>query len=55
MSDEIRGHTPEEIERGEDQPGCVVPLNPWGCLVLIALLAGLGYGLWRLLAPAASS
>jgi len=24
-------------------------MNPWGCLVLIILLAGSGYGLWRIL------
>jgi hypothetical protein len=48
VSDES-GYSPEEIERGDDQPGCVVTMSPLGCLTLCALLAGIGYGLWRLM------
>ncbi len=40
------GFSPEEIERGDDKPGCVFPL--WGCLPLSAVLMLLIYGAYRI-------
>jgi hypothetical protein len=38
------GYSPEEIERGDDNPGCAVTAHPVGCLLYTALLALLIYG-----------
>ncbi len=39
MSDD-GGFLPEEIERGEDRPGCTVTMHPIGCAVLLILILG---------------
>lgn len=39
------GHSPDEIERGDDNPGCALPR--WGCLVLIVVFCSLTYAAYR--------
>ena len=43
------GYSREEIERGEDKPGCTATRNPAGCLIMAAVVAASLYGLWRLM------
>jgi hypothetical protein len=39
------GFSPEEIERGDDKPGCRFPL--WGCFLSAAIIVLLVYGAYR--------
>jgi len=44
MDEEERGYTLEEIERGEDR-AWHIPI--WGCLIFVALVVLVIYGLYR--------
>jgi hypothetical protein len=43
------GYSAEEIERGEDNPGCTVTAHPVGCLLYSAIAIVLAYALYRLI------
>lgn len=47
MTEEAQSHAPEEVERGESQPGCIITMNPWGCLIYPALIGVLVYALYQ--------
>lgn len=40
------GYSSDEIERGEDNPGCTVPI--WGCPLATVICCILIYGAYRL-------
>lgn len=43
-----------EKDPNEDEAGCIVTMHPFGCILYPALLALIGYGLYRLVSWAAS-
>jgi hypothetical protein len=47
MIDEPPSHQRDDDERGEDRSGCVVTMNPWGCLLYPLLFGLLLYGAYR--------
>ncbi len=48
MIDDEPGYSAEEIERGDDNPGCTVTAHPVGCLLYMSLFALLLYGAYRI-------